>query len=149
VDGLVFEVGKAGIGYLLAANHFGGIGGQVASAAVCGGGFGGTAVNADMVFVSCFDGLYAIRVTGGPGGGAPALHVVWSVRGTHPGPPIVAGGDVWTVWSQGELVAVHATTGSIAYRHSLDVAGSFPSPAAAEGMVFAPDQDRVEAFTGV
>jgi hypothetical protein len=75
--------------------------------------------------------------------------VAWSVKGAHPGPPIVAGGEVWTVWSKGELTAVSATTGSVVYRHAVGVAGSFPSPAAADGTLFAPDGDRVEAFTGI
>ena len=149
VDGLVFEVGKDGIGYLLSASHLGGIGGEVASAPVCGGGFGGTAVAGSTVFVSCFDGLYAVRVTSGEGGRPPALTVAWSVKGAHPGPPIVAGGQVWSVWSQGELTGLSATTGTVAYRHGIDVAGSFPSPAAAAGMLFAPDGDRVAAFAGI
>ena len=149
VDGLIFQIGKQGIGYLLAADHLGGLAGQRASARVCGGGFGGTAVAGDVVFLSCFNGLYALRVTDSTTGTAPGLTVIWSAKGAHPGPPIVAGGDVWTVESSGELRALSETTGTVEYRHPIGVAGSFPSPAAAGGWLFAPDDDRVEAFGGV
>ncbi len=149
VGGLVFEAGKQGIGYLMAASHLGGLGGEQASARVCGGGFGGTAVDGDLVFISCFNGLYALRVTSPATASAPRLTVIWSAPGAHPGPPIVAGGAVWTVESYGELMAVSETTGTVQYERPIGVAGSFPSPAAAGGWLFAPDDDRVEAFRGV
>ena len=41
------------------------------------------------------------------------------------------------------------STGAPVYRHSLSVAGSFPSPAAAGGRLFVPDGNRVAAFGGV
>jgi outer membrane protein assembly factor BamB len=142
--GLVFQIGKEGIGYVLHAADLGGLGGAAASARICGGGFGGTAVDGGVVFVSCFKGLYAVRVSAGP-----ALTVTWSAGTVRPGPPIVAGGVVWVIDKAGALVGFSESAGKKVYDHALDVAGSFPSPAAADGRLFAPDGDRVSAFGGV
>jgi hypothetical protein len=143
-NGLVFQIGKQGVGYLLRAADLGGVGGEAKSAHVCDGGFGGTAVDGDVVFVSCFQGLYAVRVTAGP-----SLAVVWSTPHVRPGPPIVAGGDVWVIDKGGALVGFSEAGGKEVYTHALDVAGSFPSPAAASGRLFAPDGNRLTVFGGV
>jgi outer membrane protein assembly factor BamB len=147
--GLVFQTGKEGVGYVLSAAHLGGIGGQLAASPVCGGGFGGTAVDGDVVYLSCFNGIYAVQVKPGSNGNAPSISAVWSDTGFRPGPPIVAGGLVWTVETGGTLVGLAPTTGAIRYQHAVQVAGSFPSPAAGSGRLFVPDGNRLEAFTGV
>jgi outer membrane protein assembly factor BamB len=143
-NGLVFQIGKEGVGYLLHAANLGGLGGQAVSAPICAGGFGGTAVDGTVVFVSCFDGLYAVRVSA-----APSLAIEWSATSVRPGPPVVAGGVVWVVDRAGALVGFSESGGRQVYRHALSVAGSFPSAAAASGRLFAPDGDRVVAFEGV
>jgi outer membrane protein assembly factor BamB len=143
-NGLVFQIGKEGVGYVLHAAQLGGLGGEAASARICAGGFGGTAVDGNQVFVSCYDGLYALRVTAGA-----RLAPLWSATGVRPGPPIVAGGVAWVIDRGGALTGFSEQTGAEVYRHSLGVAGSFPSPAAAAGRLFAPDGDRVAAFQGV
>jgi outer membrane protein assembly factor BamB len=143
-NGLVFQIGKEGVGYLLHSADLGGVGGEAASARICAGGFGGTAVDGGLIFVSCFDGLYALRVVAGP-----SLETAWSVTSVRPGPPIVAGGMVWAVDRNGALVGFSESAGRELYRHSLDVAGSFPSPAAGAGRLFAPDGKRVAAFEGI
>ena len=58
----VFQAGKSGTAYVLAANHLGGIGGQVSKAQLCRS-FGGAAVSADVVYVPCTDGLRAVQLT--------------------------------------------------------------------------------------
>jgi outer membrane protein assembly factor BamB len=143
-NGLVFQIGKEGVGYVLHAVALGGVGGEVASGRICEGGFGGTAVDGDVVFVSCYGGLYAVRVTA-----QPALAVSWSARGVIPGPPTVAGGVVWVVDKRGALAGFSESTGVPVYRHSLGVVGSFPSSAATSGRLFVPDGNRVAAFRGV
>ena len=109
--GLVFEIGKQGVGYLMNASHLGGIGGEVASAQICSGGFGGDAVDGDVVLVSCYDGLYAVAVTPANGTGGPALSVRWTATGFRPGPPIVAGGVVWVVETGGTLAGFDLASG--------------------------------------
>jgi outer membrane protein assembly factor BamB len=147
--GLVFQIGKQGIGYLLAAGHLGGVGGFVAAAQICEGGFGGDAVAGDTVLVSCFDGLYAVAVTPAGGGTGPSLSVSWSATGFRPGPPVVAGGMVWVVEAGGVLAGFNVASGAAGYRHGIDVAGSFPSLAAGGGRLFVADGHRVAVFAGV
>jgi outer membrane protein assembly factor BamB len=143
-NGLVFQIGKEGVGYLLHAASLGGLGGQAESTPICRGGFGGTAVDGELLLISCYDGLYAARVSAGA-----AVTVIWSAGRVRPGPPIVAGGLVWVIDKSGALVGLSEAEGSVVYRHPLAVAGSFPSPAAAEGRLYAPDGTRVAAFGGV
>lgn len=146
--GLVFEVGKAGVGYLLDASRLGGVGGQLASARVCSGGFGGDAVDADVVVFSCFDSLTAIKVTPAAGGGHPGLAVAWQATGISPGPPVVAGGVVWTVDRGGALVGVSEKTGAARYRVPLTTAGSFPTLAAVGARLYVATGSAVSAFAG-
>jgi outer membrane protein assembly factor BamB len=146
--GLVFQVGKEGVGYLLSAAHLGGVGGQLASIPVCGGAFGGDAVDGDLVVVSCFDGLSAIRISPGRAGVRPGLKVAWRAAGIRPGPPIIAGGRVWAVDRNGALVGYDETTGAPRERSSIAVVGSFPSLAAATGRLYVPAGDRLAVFGG-
>jgi hypothetical protein len=83
--GLVFQVGKQGIGYVLDGSGLGGTGGQLASSRVCEGGFGGDAVDGATVVLSCYSSLRAVRVS------RAGIRALWSVTGISPGPPIVAG----------------------------------------------------------
>jgi hypothetical protein len=147
--GLVFEIGKQGLGYLMEAGHLGGIGGEVASAQICPGAIGGDAVDGNVVLVSCYDGLYAVAVTPASGSSPPALSVHWSATGFRPGPPIVAGGVVWAIEAGGRLAGFDLTSGTAGYRFRVGVVGSFPSAAAGGGRLFVPAGDRVEAFAGV
>jgi hypothetical protein len=142
--GLVFQIGKSGTGYLLSASHLGGIGGELVQHPVCSGGFGGVAVHGDVLYVSCYTGLYAVRVTG-----APDFSVLWSAEHIGPGPPIVAGGAVWTVDRGGSIVGYSEATGAELYRAPVGVAGSFPSPAASRGRLFVPSGDRLAVFEGI
>ena len=61
--GLVFQIGKQGTGYVLDGNRLGGTGGELASADLCEGGFGGDAVDGSTVVFSCYTSLRAIEVT--------------------------------------------------------------------------------------
>ena len=121
--GLVFQIGKEGVGYLLHAADLGGIGGQVASGHICNGGFGGTAVDGETVFLSCFTGLYAVRISAGP-----SLRVSWSAPNVRPGPPTVAGGVVWAVDRGGALLGYSEASGARVYDHALKVARVVPEP---------------------
>ncbi|HSS08368.1 MAG TPA: PQQ-binding-like beta-propeller repeat protein, partial [Acidimicrobiales bacterium] len=95
--GVVFQIGKEGIGYLLDASHLGGVGGQRSSAAVCRAAFGGTATSGSVVFVPCRDGLVALQTSG------DRLSTAWRGPSVAAGSPVVAGGWVWFVDLSGEL----------------------------------------------
>jgi outer membrane protein assembly factor BamB len=145
--GLVFQVGKEGVGYLLRLDDLGKIGGQVFDARVCPGpAFGGTAVKGQLLYVSCSGGLLALRVTGGP-----RFEVAWGGPGFDAGPPIVAGGAVWTMdVSTGELFAFDAASGKQLFRTTVGDATHFTSPAAADGRLYVATLSRlVVAFSGI
>jgi hypothetical protein len=131
--GLVFQAGKAGVGYLLDAAHLGGVGGQRFSGQVCGAAFGATASRAPWVYVPCVDGLVALRVATGP---SPAFRVAWRSARFNAGPPIVAGGAVWTLdQDSGTLLAFDPASGRERGRVHVGLAAHFAAPSAAGGLV--------------
>jgi hypothetical protein len=147
-DGLVFEAGKQGVGYLLDGTHLGGTGGELASAQVCGGGFGGAAVDGDTLFLSCFSQLAAIRVNPPTAGHRAALRVEWTVP-IGAGPPIMAGGIVWDVTRQNELVGLRpATGGEVVSVSTAAVVTSFPTLSASGSRLFVPEGREVVSYAG-
>ena len=105
---------------------------------------GGDAVSATTIFVPCTDGLIAVSFTIA----RPALKVSWrtSVGG---GPPIVAGGLVWTIGQQGTLFGLDPTTGATAVQLPLgSLANHFPTPSVGDGLLLAASADQVHAYAG-
>jgi outer membrane protein assembly factor BamB len=132
--GRVFQVGKDGVGYLLDAQHLGGIGGQLYSKRVCtGSSFGGIAHDGDTMFVPCSDAIAQVRISG------DTFSTGWTASVSTPGPTIVAGGAVWSVaTANGDLVALDATSGKTLWsQHIGSVPSRFTSPAAGGGRVVA------------
>jgi len=138
--GLVFQAGKEGVGYLLNAARLGGIGGQVFAAPVCAGAYGGVAYAAPFIYVPCTDGLIALQVSGS------SFSVAWRGPAFFAGPPIVAGGAVWTISRGGTLFALDAQSGAQRFQSSLGTVAHFSSPSAAPGNVFAPAGSSIVAF---
>ena len=138
--GNVLQVGKEGVGYLLPPN----LGSPLETLHVCGGAFGAGAVAGDNIYLSCFDGLYSLNVSG-----TGRLSSGWSATGIGPGPPVVAGGVVWTIDRSGALDGFSRSTGAKVYSYPVAVAGSFPTLAAARGALFVADGHRIIAFAGV
>ena len=139
----LFQSGKSGTGYLLAADHLGGIGGEVFSADVCNGGgvFGGTAYAAPYVYVPCTNGLAAVLVA--PGGNS--FSVAWRGPGGRAGPPIVSGGLVWSL-SSTTAYAFSATTGAIAYQAAVSGVATFATPSSGNGQVFVASNGGIRSF---
>jgi len=146
-NGLLFQSGKEGVGYLLRADHLGGVGGAAFAKQACdGGAWGGTAALASRVFVPCGDGLVALKVGSDP----PAFTVAWQVGGIFAGPPIVAGGAVWTVdIVSGRLLAFDLKTGKQLLSQEVGPVEHFTTPTAFDGRLYVAATDRVVAFTGV
>jgi outer membrane protein assembly factor BamB len=125
--GLLMQIGKPGVAYLLSATHLGGIGGELASAQVCNGAYGGTAAQASMVFVSCRDGVVAVRIDPAK----PALTVAWRGPSFNAGPAIVADGLVWTLdLTAGELYGLDPQTGATRVTQKLGPVAHFTTPSA-------------------
>jgi outer membrane protein assembly factor BamB len=124
--GLLFQIGKPGIGYVLRADHLGGIGGELASAQICNSAYGGTASQASAVYVSCRDGVVAVDIDPVK----PALNIAWRGPRFNAGPPIVAHGLVWTLdLTAGELFGLDPQTGATRVRQSLGSVAHFTTPA--------------------
>ena len=149
-DGLVFQVGKEGVGYVLDGTRLGGTGGELTSASVCEGGFGGDAVDGSTVVFSCYDGLRALQVTPGQGGAAAKLSVRWSVTGLNPGPPIIAAGVVWDVGRKGTLAGYRLSDGQQVFSAPIaPVDTDFPSLSASGPRLFVPEGNKVVSYLGI
>ena len=154
--GLIFQIGKQGVGYLLNLNDLGGVGGQVFLKQICSsgnGGFGGTAYANKVIYVPCLDGLVALKLSLSP---RPSFSVLW--RGPqfsgplyNAGPPIVSAGAVWTVdLNNGLLYAFNTTSGAQLYSYNLGAAAStvhFLTPASANDRIFVASNDTLLAFS--
>lgn len=132
--GLVFQVGKEGVGYLLNAAALGGTNHNTPafSARVCNqttdAAFGGTAYAAPYLYVPCNDRLEALRVTTGA---TPSFTSAWHGPAVSlSGPPIVANNLVWTIDPGGVLFGLDATTGTPVVSTAIGQADHFATPTA-------------------
>ncbi|MDT4996633.1 MAG: hypothetical protein QOD45_701 [Pseudonocardiales bacterium] len=130
----VFIAGKSGIAYVLRRDHLGGIGGQVSQAPVCVS-YGGTAVDGDVVYVPCEDGVRAVRIDA-----AGAMHPLWRVASdTVTGSPIVGGGRVWALDPPaGVLYSLDPRTGALAGQVSVGATSRFATPAVSGADLLVP-----------
>lgn len=142
--GLAFQVGKAGVGFLVSTSQLGGIGGQLASAQVCNGGaYGADAVSGATVYVPCTGGVVAVRAAG------RSLRVLWRSGAGGAGSPVVAGGRVFEEDEAGQLVAVSASSGRLLQSISLaSPVTHFPWVVAVGETLYAEDGTRLVAFRG-
>jgi len=143
-DGRILQVGKNGIGYLLAASHLGGIGGQLAKAPVCAA-FGGAAISGTTVYVPCTgSGLAAVNTT------RTTLKVRWHGPAGAWGSPGIGGGAVWVAdWNSGTLYELAARTGKV--RHKIRLGGSLPhfaSPSLSGRLILVGTLTGVTAIAG-
>ena len=140
----VFQIGKAGTGYLLDLGHLGGIGGELHSGEVCRGGsvLGGVAHDGNVVYVPCTNGVVQVTVNG------DTFSRGWSAPMSTPGPTVVGGGAVWTIETgSGELVALDESSGDTVVSESVGrVPSRFTSPALGGGRVVAAAGRVVSSF---
>ncbi len=127
----VFQIGKNGVGYLLAATKLGGIGGELTSARVCGTVFGSVAHDGTTMYVPCVDGVRQVSAAG------DRLTVGWSAGLDTPGPPVVTADAVWTIATGGDtLVALARDTGKVLRSFRIgSVPSRFTAPGAGDGVV--------------
>jgi outer membrane protein assembly factor BamB len=124
-DGLLFIQGKSNQGYLLRANHLGGVGGQIQTVAVCAAGaYGGAAVDGSEAFIPCADGVREIQL--GSGG---SLLAGWQAPSQVSGSPVIGGTTVYSLApSGGMLYALDAATGSVRATVSVGATSRFATP---------------------
>ena len=144
-NGLVFQAGKEGVGYLLNESNLGGIGGELYSASICGGAFGSAAFELPYIFVPCNDGLYSLSVSGP--GETPKFTTAWAHTGFGAGPPIIADGAVWTVaFGNGTLFALDIADGHTLFRTNIGPVTHFTTPSAGGGFLVAAGLRTVYCF---
>ena len=143
-NGTVMQTGKGHQGYLLSQSALGGIGGQIAGPlAMCAGQDvdGGDAVSGTVVYMPCLDGVEAVQTS-------PSPSVVWQAASGSPGPPIIAGGLVWSIGG-GMLNGLDPSTGATVQQVAVgDEANHFPTPSVGDGLLLAPTSEGVVAFSG-
>ena len=137
----IFQIGKRGIGYLLQAGRFG-FESEVASGSVCPS-FGGQAYVAPIVYVSCADGVRAVRIR--PGG--TGFDVIWHGPATASGPPVVGGGLVWVVGTEHVLYGLNPATGGVVSRLPIGLTTHFTTPTVTGGKVIVATTTTVQAFS--
>jgi outer membrane protein assembly factor BamB len=116
--------GKSGPVYVLRQGHLGGIGGQVSVKNICLS-FGGGAVNGNIVYLPCVDGVRAVRVNS-----AGQLHVLWRAATPIAGSPVIGGGRVWALdQNAGVLHALNPATGKTLGQVHVGVTSRFATPA--------------------
>src|ERR1022692_4096686 len=146
-DGQVLLAGKSRIVYLLDGAHLGGIGGQQAVLGqACGQDIdGGAAVVGMTVYLPCLSGVVAVQAARAPAG----LRLLWRA-GTGGGPPIMAGGLVWTIGQDGMLYGLDPATGQVRQQAPIGgPANHFPTPSAGDGLLLAASARDVIAFAAV
>ena len=142
--GDVFQNGKYGHGFLLNSSL-----GQITpdpGLVDCGGAtsdasFGATAYASPLIYVPCSTGLFAVQQ------GADITNA-WHALTSFVGPPIVAGGDVWTL-SGGNLYGFKAGNGTQIASVSVGSFSRFETPAAGGGKIFVAGSDFLKAFNFV
>ena len=98
-----------------------------------------------FIYAACLSGTEALQVTGGP---TPSFSQAWGPISTSSGgPPIVAGGLVWSLdFNNYQLVALAPATGYVIFKRSTASLPHFATPTLGDGLVVIPTLKGVEAF---
>ena len=141
-NGTALQVGKSSTAYLLNQSSLGGIGHQIGSMGACGSDSdGGDAIAGTVVYVPCGSGVEAIQTS-------PGLSEQWQTSSGAHGPPITAGGLVWSIGGS-NLYGLNPANGQAAETVSVGgEANHFPTPAVGDGLLLAPSSNQVVAFSG-
>jgi outer membrane protein assembly factor BamB len=129
-NGLLYADGKAGTGYLLRADHLGGVGGQIQTISLCTA-YGGAAVSGDSLFIPCTDGLLQLTLASGP-----QLVAGWQASQQVTGSPVVGGRTVYSLDVSGTLYALDAATGAVRARLAVGQTSRFATPALSQRSLF-------------
>jgi outer membrane protein assembly factor BamB len=125
--------GKSGPVYVLRQGKLGGIGGQVSATDVCLP-FGGSAVNGNVVYLPCTDGVRAVSVDA-----AGQLHVLWHAADSVAGSPVIGGGRVWALdQSGGVLHALSPANGQTLEQVPVGETSRFATPAIYGSLILVP-----------
>ncbi len=130
-NGMIYANGKTGQGYLLRADHLGGIGGQIQTITFCSS-YGGAAVSGLTLFIPCTDGLRQLQLASGTN-----LVPGWQAPQQVTGSPVVGGNTVYSLDpAGGMLYALDAATGSVRATISVGPTSRFATPTLYQSSIF-------------
>jgi outer membrane protein assembly factor BamB len=130
-NGLLFIQGKSNQGYLLHADHLGGVGGQIQTISVCSAGaYGGAAINGQTAYIPCADGLRAITLDAG------RLVLGWQASQQVTGSPVIGGNTVYSLDTGGRLYALNAANGSVRATIAVGSSSRFATPTISQNSIF-------------
>src|SRR6266487_4653792 len=130
-NGLIYADGKSGQGYLLRADHLGGVGGQIQTISLCSA-YGGAAVSGLSLFIPCDDGLRQLQIEAG-------AHLVagWHAPQQVTGSPVIGGQTIYSLDPGGGVIyALNAATGEVRATLSVDATSRFATPTLSQGSIF-------------
>jgi outer membrane protein assembly factor BamB len=130
-NGLIYANGKSGQGYLLRADHLGGVDGQIQTLSLCSA-YGGAAVSGQLLFIPCSDGLRQLKLVAGP-----QLVTGWHAPQQVTGSPTIGGQTVYSLDpGGGMLYALNTTTGEVRAKQSVGTTSRFATPTLSQGSIF-------------
>jgi hypothetical protein len=139
-NGTALQVGKSSTAYLLNQSSLGGISNPPQISACGSDADGGDAVSGTVVYVPCGRGVEAIQTS--------PFGTQWQTSSGANGPPITAGGLVWSIGGS-QLYGLDPATGQRVEQVSVGgEANHFPTPSVGDGLLLAPSSDQVYAFSG-
>ncbi|HET9058727.1 MAG TPA: hypothetical protein VFN61_02315, partial [Acidimicrobiales bacterium] len=142
------QVGKDGVGYLISTTNPGGVGAQLYSAQLCSAtedaAFGNTAVNGEIVYVPCSDGITAVSVSGN------SWTKLWHTSAGGEGSIVYAGGDLFEQVQNGTVYEVNASNGALLQSISLSAPGAhWPWVEAIGTTLYAMNGQDLVAYSGL
>jgi outer membrane protein assembly factor BamB len=147
--GMLFVDGKDGVGRLISATALGTTG-QVFNAQLCsssGGAYGAPLYHAGVIYVPCAGGLTAVSVAANSSSFTPLLS--FAAPSGASGPPIFAGGLVWsTGWRSSQILyGLDPSTGAVRFQQNMGTFDHFATPSAGGGRLFVAAGAKVSALT--
>ena len=139
-NGTVLQVGKSSTAYVLNQANLGGIYPAPQISACGSDSAGGDAIAGTVVYVPCGGGVQAIETN--------PLSALWQTSSGAHGPPITAGGLVWSI-NGGTLYGLNPGNGATVWQVSTGgEANHFPTPSVGDGLLLVPSTDQVYAYSG-
>jgi outer membrane protein assembly factor BamB len=146
--GILFVNGKDGVGRLISATALGTTG-QVFSAQLCssGGAFGAPLYHAGVIYVPCSGGLTAVSLAANSASFTPLAS--FAAPADASGPPIFAGGLVWsTGWRSTQILyGLDPATGAVRFQQNMGGFDHFATPSAGGGRLFVAAGAKVSALS--
>lgn len=139
--GLIYADGKSGQGYLLQANHLGGVGGQIQTIQACVS-FGGAAVSGQSLYLPCVNGVQQLNLSG------QRVSLGWQAPAQITGSPIIGGQTLYSLDPNGgTLYALDLATGKVRAQVSVGAASRFATPTLYQTTLFVGTLTGVTAVT--